>query len=64
MKYITVRKENKFGRDNYYPACTDSKMLCILLGSKTLSEDKLDILAAHGIYIKNAALEFKWASGE
>ena len=40
--------EAKYGKDQRYPVSVDARMLCALMGTKTLTASALTILARHG----------------
>lgn len=48
---LVIEKRCVYGNEMYYPACDTSSQFCLLLGTKTLTKDKLKIIKDMGLTI-------------
>ena len=55
---LHIKIENKYGNDLIYPCCDNSKLICQLLGTKTIPNDKAKILKELGYTFTKNSLEY------
>lgn len=51
MKTITVQLKNVYGEQKIYPACKESLFFANLAGTKTLTQDKINLIKEMGYTI-------------
>jgi hypothetical protein len=59
-KTITVSIRSVYGRDTIYPACREALFICSLAGTKTLTEETMRRVVAHGytVIVEAPSLRF------
>lgn len=51
MKTITVQIKNVYGEQKVYPVCAESEFFTKLAGTKTLTQDKINLIKQMGYII-------------
>ncbi len=51
MRTITVQVKNVYGEQKVYPACPESEFFAKLAGTKTLTQDKINLIKEAGYAI-------------
>lgn len=51
---ITIEIRSVYGNDTIYPACAHSRFLCALMGTKTITREKLRLIRANGYDVVEA----------
>ena len=50
-KLIKIAVKDSYGSERYYPKCNLSEMLCIISGTKTLTQDMISTISRYGYHI-------------